>query len=75
MGRDEHGRQDGDCQGRQDGYSQEHSRIALAFAQHPQRKNIIDGLVQVGASWKQGWPPKGAMERALEEWLAELLSE
>ena len=34
---------------------------------------MIDSMVQGGASWKQGRPPKGAMERGLESWLEELL--
>ena len=55
-------------------YKQEHARVVLCFAGHPARKEIIDGLVQTGAIWKQGRPPKGAMERSLENSLEELLS-
>ncbi len=54
-------------------YKQEHSRLVLCFATRPERRHIIDRLVRVGASWKQGRPPKGAMERSLEGWLGELL--
>ena len=56
-------------------YQQTSSRVVLCFPNHPQRKEIINGMVQAGGSWKQGRPPKGAMERALEDWLGELLGE
>ena len=55
-------------------YQQDMCRIVLCFPNHPQRKEIINGIVQAGGSWKQGRPPKGAMERGLENWLEELLS-
>ncbi len=55
-------------------YKQEHSLRVLCFATHPERRHIIDGLAQTGATWKQGRPPKGAMERSLEGWLGELLA-
>lgn len=54
-------------------YKADMSRILLCCPSLATRRVIIDSLVQAGAVWKQGRPPKGAMERALEDWLAELL--